>query len=171
MKNETPDPFLQAISLGALAGMRSNAGPAAASHILSQQYSAELAGSPLKFMQSPRVSNVLKVLAIGEFIGDKLPMAGDRIVPVSLMFRSCAGALAGASLYKASGNNAFKGAVLGAAAAFGSTFASFHLRKAFVENTHVPQPVAGLLEDGLVVAGAVYLAGHAEDEFSELVKA
>jgi uncharacterized membrane protein len=168
MKQETPKPFIQAVGLGIMAGMRSNSGPAAASHILSQQYSAELDHSPLKFMQSPRVSNVLKVLALAELVGDKLPNAGNRIVPVSVIFRCSAGALAGASMYKSSGNNAFKGALLGAAAAFGSTFASFYFRKNLVKKTHIYDPVFGVVEDTLVLGGAVYLSRSAEDVFSEL---
>jgi uncharacterized membrane protein len=168
MKQETSKPFIEAIGLGIMAGMRSNAGPAAASHILSQQYSAELDKSPLKFMQSPQVSNVLKVLALAELVGDKLPNAGNRIVPVSVIFRCSAGALAGASMYKASGNNAFKGALLGAAAAFGSTFASFYFRKDLVQKTHIYDPVLGVVEDTLVLGGAVYLSRNAEDVFSEL---
>jgi uncharacterized membrane protein len=169
MKQETPKQFLQAVGLGVMAGMRSNSAPAAASHILSQQYSAELDKSPLKFMQSPRVSNIMKVLALGELIGDKLPNTGNRIVPVSVIFRCSAGALAGASMYKANGNNAFKGAFLGAAAAFGSTFATFYLRKGFVKKTHIYDPVIGVVEDALVLGGAVFLTRSAEDVFSDLI--
>lgn len=165
MKQKASTQFFQVFNLGVMAGIRSNSSPATASHILSQQYSHELAKSPLKFMQSPVVSNVLKVLAIGELIGDKLPSAGDRIVPLSIIFRSSAGALAGASIYKANGDNAFKGALLGAVAAFGSTFASFYMRKSVVKTTGLYDPIAGIIEDAIVLGGAAYIIKSTENEF------
>lgn len=165
MKQKESTQIFQAFNLGIMAGMRSNSAPATASHILSQQYSPELGKSPLKFMQVPMVSNVLKVLAIGELIGDKLPGAGNRIVPVSVVFRCSAGALAGASIFKANGNNAFKGALIGAVAAFGSTFASFYMRKGVVETTGLYDPIVGVIEDAIVIGSANYLTINTESEF------
>lgn len=169
MRQKASTQFFQVFNLGVMAGMRSNAAPAVASHILSQQYSPELAESPLKFMQSAGVSNVLKILAVGELIGDKLPGTGNRIVPMSVLFRCSAGALAGASIYKANGNNVIKGALLGAAAAFGSTFVSFYMRKAVVETTGLYDPIAGVIEDAIVLGGAAFITESTENEFPILI--
>jgi uncharacterized membrane protein len=170
MKQNESSQILEVFNLGVMAGIRSNSSPATASHLLSNQYSPELANSPLKFMQSPVFSNVLKVLAIGELIGDKLPSTGDRIAPVSIVFRCSAGALAGASIYKANGNNAVKGALIGAAAAFGSTFASFYMRKAVVDTTGIYDPIVGIIEDAIVAGCAVHLTKRRENESPVLIR-
>lgn len=160
-------PFWQALALGVLAGMRANSAPAVVSHILSQQPSGQLENSPLKLLQSSKVANALKVLTLGEFVGDKLPVAGDRIKPVSVTFRSLSGLLAGTSICKANGNHALTGAVLGAAAAFGSTFGSFYLRKMIVKKTGIYDPVIGAIEDILVIGAAISLIKYSEQESSE----
>ncbi len=153
----------QAVGVGALAGMRSTAGPAIASHILSNHNSGHLAKSPLDFMQSPKAATVFKVLAIGEIVGDKLPSAPNRIKPAGLVFRCLAGSLAGASIFKASGKNAFAGAALGSIAALGATFGSFFLRKDMVDRFSLFDPIIGATEDLLVLGACVGLNNDFDD--------
>ena len=171
MQKKILKPFWKTLALGALAGMRANSAPAVVSHILSHHPSGQLENSPLKLIQSPKVANALKVLALGEFVGDKLPFAGDRIKPVSVTFRSLSGSLAGTSIYKANGNHALAGAVLGAAAAFSSTFGSFYLRKMIVKKTGIYDPIIGAIEDILVIGAAISLIKYSEQESSELESA
>ncbi len=151
-------PFWQALSLGALAGMRSAAAPAITSHILSHHHSNSLTLSKLGFMQSNKVAGVLKVLAVGELIGDKLPNTPNRIKPAGVIFRCLAGSLSGASIYKATGNNPYVGALIGSAAALGSTFGSYYLRKGTVAKTKIMDPIIGALEDALVIGAGVGFA-------------
>lgn len=151
-------PFWQALSLGALSGMRSTAAPAITSHILSHHHSDSLAHTPLSFMQSEKVAGALKLLAATELIGDKIPGAPDRIKPSSVALRSLMGALSGASIYKANGDNAYVGALLGGSAALASTFVSFYLRRSTVKNTTVIDPIIGSLEDALVFGAGASLA-------------
>jgi uncharacterized membrane protein len=151
-------PFWQVISLGTLAGMRSTSAPVITSHILSHHQSKNLEHSPLRFMQSKNVAVALKVLALGEIVGDKLPSAPNRIKPAVIGFRVLSGALAGASIYKASGNNAVIGALLGGSAAFASTYGSFFLRKSTVKISHIIDPVIGAVEDALVIGSGIGLA-------------
>jgi len=145
--------------LGVLAGMRTASAPAIVSHILSHHHSKRLSKSPLRFMQNDNVAVALKIFAIGEVVGDKLPNTPNRIKPAGVTFRCLSGALAGASIYKASGNNAITGAIIGSVVAFGSTFGSYFLRKDVVNRTKVFDPMIGAMEDVLVIgAGAVIVS-------------
>ncbi len=157
MQFKISQPLWQAIGLGVLAGMRTASAPAIASHILSHHHSANIEKSSLGFMQSKNVATVLKVLAIGELFVDKLPSTTNRIKPAGVIFRCLAGSLAGASIYKASGNNALHGVLLGSIAALGSTFGSYYLRKDTVRKLRVFDPIIGAIEDALVVGAGVGL--------------
>ena len=159
MKLKLSSPFWQAVGLGVLAGMRTTSAPAITSHLLSRHKSRILAKSPLSFMQNDKVATVFKILAVGELIGDKLPKAPNRTHPVGVVFRCIAGSLAGASLFEATGNSAFAGAVIGSVTALGSTFGSYILRKNVVNLTDAFDPLIGAIEDALVIgAGAGIIA-------------
>jgi uncharacterized membrane protein len=148
-------PFWQVLGIGALAGLRSMSAPAITSHILSHHHSKRLEGTPLNLMQSETVAGALKILAASEFVADKLPTAPDRIKPAGVVFRCLSGAVAGASISKATGGKIGAGAIFGAAAALTSTYVSFITRKMIVKGTGVMDPVIGALEDALVLgAGA-----------------
>jgi uncharacterized membrane protein len=158
MKLKISHPFWQVLGMGVLAGMRSSSAPVITSHILTHHHSKKLKKSPLNFMQSQGVANVLKVVALSELVMDKLPSTPNRIKPPVVAIRCLSGALAGASIYKASGGNAITGALLGASAALASTFGSFYLRKETVKKTRLFDPVIGAIEDALVIGAGVGLA-------------
>jgi uncharacterized membrane protein len=159
MKISISKPFWQALGLGTIAGFRSMSAPALTSHILSHHKSKALNHSPLGFMSSEKVALAFKVLAVAEFAGDKMPGAKDRIALPVISARVLCGALAGASIYKASGRKAYFGALLGGSAAVLSTFGSFYLRKATVKASGIMDPIIGGIEDALVVGAS---AGFAE---------
>jgi hypothetical protein len=50
------------------------------------------------------------------------------------------------------------GAILGATAAAGATFALYELRKQIGETLHLPDPIVALAEDALVATAAMRLA-------------
>lgn len=150
-------PFWQALGIGALAGMRTSSAPAITSQILSHHYSKNIKNSPLSFMQSKTVANTLTFLTIGEVILDKLPSTPNRIKPAGFAFRCLSGALAGASIYKATGGNVLLGTLLGSASAAASTYLSFVLRKNTVEKTRIIDPVIGAIEDALAVGAGIGL--------------
>ncbi|WP_345951856.1 DUF4126 family protein [Mucilaginibacter sp. PAMB04274] len=158
MKFKITNPFWQAVGLGTIAGFRSMSAPALTSHILSHHQSKALANSSLSLMQSNKVATAFKLLAVTEFIGDKLPNAPDRIKLPVISARFLAGALAGASVYKARGGQAYVGALLGGSAAILSTFGSFYLRKATVKGTKIMDPIIGGIEDALVIGASAGLA-------------
>lgn len=158
MKIIITKPHLQVISLGILAGMRSMSAPAISSRMLNKHHSGELECTPLNFMQSPATANVLSVMSIGEFVGDKLPTAPNRIAAPALIGRCISGALAGASIYKAAGGAWYTGALLGSVTAGLATFGSFYLRRNLVKHAHLIDPIIGSIEDAIVLGSGLGLA-------------
>lgn len=162
MKLKISQPVWQVAALGVLAGMRTASAPAITSHILSHHHqSKRFSNSSLGFMRYDDVATALKVFALSELIADKLPSTPNRIKPFALFARCLSGGLAGASVYKASGNNAVNGGLIGTAAAFVSTFGSYLLRKSVVRQTRIFDPLIGAIEDALVIGAGVYLTNNA----------
>lgn len=148
-------PFWQVIGLGALAGMRTFSAPVITNTILQKHPSIQLSGSSLRFLQSNKAGYGFRLFAAGELVGDKLPNTPNRIAAPGLTGRCMSGALAGAGIYKASGNNGYIGAAIGALAALASSFGSFYLRRFAVAKTDIADPIIGGIEDVLVAtAGA-----------------
>ena len=161
MKNSNqtrrPAKFWPVMGFATLAGMRSMSAPAFLSHYLSRQPHGGLAGSPLRFLQKPATATVLKVLAAGEMVADKLPSTPDRTAPPVLMGRLLSGALVGAAWYKSRHGSALGGGVLGGLVAVAATFVSYALRTGISKQTEVPIALVGVGEDALVVAGGAAL--------------
>lgn len=147
----------QALSLGVLAGMRTSSAPLIVNQILHKYPSKSLSGSPLRFMKSEKAGIVFKIFAAGELVGDKLPFTPNRIEFGGIVGRCLSGGLAGATIFKANNNNALIGGLLGAAAAFGSTFGSYFLRKAIVKKSQAYDPFIGALEDSIVIGSGIAL--------------
>lgn len=139
------------LGLAALAGARTIAAPALLSHHLKRRPSRRLGRTRFATLQSPRTANILTILASGEMIGDKLPSTPARISPLALVGRGLSGALVGATLFARHRDNPWRGATVGALSALVGAYATYHLRKQLVENTHTPDPIWGGLEDILVV--------------------
>ena len=156
-KSHRPAKFWPVMGFATLAGMRSMSAPAFLSHYLSQQPHAGLAGSPLRFLQKPTTANVLKLLAAGEMVADKLPTTPNRIVPSVLLGRLLSGALVGAAWYRSRHGSALGGGLLGGLAAGAATFVSYALRVGISKQAGVPVALVGVGEDALVLAGGAAL--------------
>lgn len=89
-------------------------------------------------------------LAAGEMAGDKMAEAPERIVAIGLVARSITAGFAGAVLAPADRRAA--GALLGAAAAVGSSFLGFHARVAAMRR--FGQTSTGFVEDAIVLGAA-----------------
>ncbi|MCJ8165080.1 DUF4126 family protein [Pontibacter sp. E15-1] len=146
------------MALGAFSGMRSMAGPTLVSHFVCKDKNSPLKHTPLRLLGNENVALLLKGLAGGELVGDKLPSAPDRIAAPSLVVRGASGALVGAAVYLMHDGKGLHGAFVGATAAIGATFASFYLRKYLSEHTSLADPILGALEDALVVGGGLKAA-------------
>lgn len=142
----------RALGLGAISGLRSMSGPALVSRAAATGR-LSLEGTTLAFLGSPRVSKALLVAALGELLGDKLPMTPSRTSPPPLLGRAASGALVGAALFASDGRRAAPGAAVGSSAAVAAAFAGERLRALAGDKTGLPDPVLALIEDAVVLLG------------------
>jgi uncharacterized membrane protein len=146
------------LGLGAIAGMRSMAAPAALSRAVERGDVDGLENTPFAALGSPGVSTVLRMFEIGEMFVDKLPVVvPSRTAPPPLLGRAASGAIAGAALFSSGGRRMATGGVLGAVSALASAYAMEHLRLQMVERLGIPDLVAALSEDAIVLFGGARL--------------
>ena len=153
--------YLKAAGLGAVAGARSMMAPALTSSYFLTHPSLFLEASPLKAMASPKTANVLRLMALGELVGDKLPMTPNRTAFLPLGGRAASGGLCGAAIFAAEDKPAQTGAAVGAAAAIASTFLTYILRRNLVKATKISDPIVAVTEDALMLGlGRAIFAGE-----------
>ena len=102
---------------------------------------------------------VFAVLAVGELVGDKLPMTPNRTSAFALIARICFGGLVGALCATALQSSAPEGILFGAVAAFAGTFVTYHIRKHLVEIVGWKDLYVALGEDVLVIGLSVLMLG------------
>jgi uncharacterized membrane protein len=157
MTTQKATPFKQVIGMGILTGMRSAAAPAIAAHILNSNVRSQIYHSPVGFIPTSAIADVLKWMALAEFLGDKLPLAPNRTQPLSIAMRCFAGGLVGAGIFNAAGKKALTGALLGCVIAGASTYGSFYLRKK-LSRIGLGNFLSGIMEDAFVVGAGIKLA-------------
>ncbi|MDP9427196.1 MAG: DUF4126 family protein [Actinomycetota bacterium] len=138
---------MSAIGLGAVAGIRSMTPPALLSRAASRGEIEGIEGSPFGFLASPRVANLLTVLALGEILADKLPFSPDRISAPGLAGRLATGALVGAALFSADGRRGASGGAIGALSSLAASYLSYYARTGTQQRFGLPNPAGGILED------------------------
>ncbi|HKH12702.1 MAG TPA: DUF4126 family protein [Rubrobacter sp.] len=148
----TPD-ALRTVALAAISGVRSMAAPALLSRAAARGGLAGLRGTPFAALADDRVSGALQVLMVGEMAGDKTPFIPSRTSAGPLFGRVLSGALVGSALSVSRKRPGLPGAVLGAASALGGVYAADLLRSATTQGLGLPDPIFGLIEDGLVLLG------------------
>lgn len=140
---------LRAAMVGVASGMRSQlplallawtSGPGAAN--------TDASWPPLR---SPLARAVVTALAVGELIGDKLPMTPSRLQPAPFLGRLAFGAFAGGLLAARSGGEAMAGAAAGGTGAVIGTIAFGEARLALTRVTGLPDPVWAVAEDALAI--------------------
>jgi uncharacterized membrane protein len=94
---------------------------------------------------------IFTALAIGEYIGDKLPMTPNRTAPGPLLARIVFGGLVGAIAATGLTGSVVEGILLGAFGALAGTFLSFHIRRYIVQQSGRPDWNVALLEDASAV--------------------
>ncbi len=129
------------------------AAPAILSRSAVEERIGSLEGTPFAALASPRVSTALQLLEIGEMIGDKTPIIPSRTSPLPLLGRAAIGAFAGAALFASRKRPVAAGAALGTVSATAAAYAAEGVRMQITERLGVPNVVAGLLEDGIVLLG------------------
>lgn len=106
---------------------------------------------PPSVLSSLWTRRVLTTLAAGEMAADKTSVVPDRTSAVSLAGRALLGAAAGVAASDLSGGRRWVGALAGASTAVASTYVFFHLRKEVTERLTVPDWMAAMAEDALVL--------------------
>ncbi len=152
---------VRALALGGVAGLRTMLAPALFSSKMAQKNPDSAAGKIAEALAEPKVAMTLKVLSAGELIADKLPKTPDRIAPLPLLARAVSGALVGGAVFGTAKRPTWIGAALGAAAAIGTAYGGYHLRKMLDKKLNLPDPVVALVEDALAVSiGASVLSAE-----------
>lgn len=107
-------------------------------------------GAP-PIIADPRVAAATFALAAAEMAGDKMKTAPDRTVPIGLIARFIASAIAGAALspYR----QRWLGAAVAGSTAVAASYPGWYVRMASIRR--YGRASSGLFEDGLVVTGAV----------------
>lgn len=141
--------MIRSFLIGLVAGARAMTPLAAVSDAALRGALPRGHGGPT-WLGHPLVAAGSKALAAGEIWGDKMKSAPDRIVPAGIAARLVTGGLAGAAL--APRGRAWTGALLGAGAAVGAAYVTFHLRMPALRR--YGQTPTGIIEDALTVAAA-----------------
>lgn len=151
--------YSAAALIGALAGMRSMAGPAFVGQLSRKGALSEVTG-PLTLVTKPGFATVSAVLAVGELVADKLPFTPNRTAVGPLLGRALTGGVSGAVVCSAKRRSVLAGVLIGAAAAIGAAYGAYHLRKYAGEKLHIPDPMLALGEDALVAGLGSSLTGR-----------
>ena len=142
--------MLAALLIGLVGGQRAMAPLAAVSVAAARGAMPADNGAP-RIIAHPAFAAVAVVLAAAELAGDKMKTAPDRIVPIGLFGRFTTSAIAGAALGPS--RQRWRNAGIGGATALIASYVGWRARIAAMER--YGQTPTGLVEDGLVIAGAV----------------
>jgi uncharacterized membrane protein len=147
--------MLNAFGIGIVAGLRTFTAPAAVSWAACLGW-LDLHGTPVGFMGSTAAVAILSLLAVAEYVADKLPRTPNRTRPGPLIGRLVMGGLSGACLSVAAGQSLLAGAVLGGLGAVMGAFGGYEIRRRLVSGLRVKDIGIAIPED-LVAIGLAYL--------------
>jgi uncharacterized membrane protein len=146
--------WLRAAALGAATGGRSMT-PLAAISRAAAAGKLQIRHSPLTFLAQPAVAGILKLMAAGELLVDKLPSLPPRTNPPSLAWRTALGGVCGTIMAltdeRPTVPSTLWAASIGAGAAAASSFILMRIRLS-INQMGVPDPVVAMAEDVLVIA-------------------
>jgi len=147
-------PYLAALLIGIVAGLRAMTAPAAVSFAARLGW-LKLEATPLAFLGYAAAPYILVGLAIVELITDQLPGTPSRKVPMQFGARLVTGALSGAAIGAAAGSLA-GGLIAGIAGAVIGTLGGHEARRRLAASFGADLPAA-LLEDVAAVGGALLI--------------
>jgi uncharacterized membrane protein len=152
-------PYLLALLIGVVAGLRSMTPPAAVSWAARVGW-LQLENTPLAFLGFAAAPYILTLFAIAELINDKLPKTPSRKTRVPFTARVVTGAFSGAALGAPGG--ALAGALLaGAIGGVAGTLAGYEFRKRLVKATGGRDLPIALLEDAIAICAAFWIVSRA----------
>lgn len=144
---------LRTAALAATSGVRSMAAPALLARAVARGDVMGLRGTKFSALGSGGVSTVLQALMLGEMVGDKTPFVPSRTSAGPLFGRALSGALVGSALFVSRRRPGVSGALVGVLSAMAGVYAADRLRSTTTRVLGLPDPVFGLIEDGIVLFG------------------
>jgi uncharacterized membrane protein len=102
---------------------------------------------------------IFSVLALGEYVVDKLPKTPNRTAPPLLLARVLMGGLVGAIVAAGLNGSEFEGAILGVGGALIGTFGGFLVRREIVLRLGSKDWPVALIEDASAILCAVLAMG------------
>ena len=144
--------------LGAMTGFRAMT-PMAVLCFFAYRGNLDVSGTWAFWTAKPVTVIVFVLLALGEYIGDKLPRTPNRTTPFPLISRIAFGALVGALAATGLHGSAIEGGFLGAVSALAGTFVGFHLRQRLVRESGLSDLPVALGEDVLALGLSFLAAG------------
>ena len=151
--------LLLAFLIGVVTGLRSLTAPAAVAWGARHGW-LNLHGSPLSSIGATAAVVIFALLAVGEYVADKLPSTPSRTAPPGLIARAVLGALCGACLAIAGAQSLALGAVLGIAGAITGAFLGYQVRTRLVKGLRVPDIVIALAEDAVAIVSALFIVSR-----------
>jgi len=151
-------PYVFAFLIGAIAGLRSMTAPAAVSWAVRLGW-LHVENTWLAFFGYGWTPYILSVLALGELIGDKLPMTPSRKSPPGFIARIVTGGLSGAALGASSGAW-IAGLIAGVLGAIAGTLGGYEFRVRLVKAAGGKDLPIALLEDAIAIGGALLIVSR-----------
>jgi uncharacterized membrane protein len=115
---------------------------------------------PLSLIGSLPAVIILSLLAITEFIFDKLPNTPNRTAPLGLVARIVTGGLTGACVSLGGGKSAIVGAGLGVVGGIVGCFGGYHARAWLVRSLRQPDFNIALVEDLVAIGGSLFIVSR-----------
>ncbi len=140
--------LVKVISIGAVAGLRAMMPAALLSYAALQRRKDASDGG---IFASGGAAAIFGLLAVGELVGDKLPMTPNRTEPVGLAARIASGAIGGGVICSQRKKSVPVGIAAGAAAAAAAAYAGQNIRRAIARETGVHSSVIGAVEDAIAI--------------------
>ena len=150
--------LLLAFLIGLFAGLRSLTPPAAVAWAVYLGW-LKLA-RPLSLIGSLPAVIILSLLAVTEFVVDKLPNAQNRTAPLGLIARIVTGSLTGACVAAGGGKSAFAGAGLGLLGGIVGCFGGYQARVRLVKSLGQPDFNVAVIEDLIAIGGSLFIVSR-----------
>jgi uncharacterized membrane protein len=144
-----------ACGIGIVAGLRSLTAPAVVAWAAHLGW-LNLQGSSVAFMGSTAAVAIFSLLAIGEWLADRVPGVPRRTAIAPLVARVCTAALCGACLAAAAHQSLLPACLLASVGAVIGAFAGYEIRRRLVSQLRLKDFIVAICED-LIALGLACL--------------
>ncbi len=155
----TPSFARHALQLGVVAGFRSQLPLALLGGMIQGSPTVTALPGPFNWLRSPRVLTVLRIAAVGETVGDKLPFVPSRLEPGPFIGRLVFGGVAAAGLAMVAHQPPVPAALLGVAGGAAGSIAGNRARGYLTSAAGLPDQVGAVLEDLLAIGAGINAVG------------